>query len=139
MSCDNSRELRARHRLGIAGGGWGRVSPSAELMVDPKSGAQCAIRDSRAPGAERYLWTLIVFGYHQLAVTAPEALQRHVRVPRRHWRVTRWLGAICPAVGVVTMAARPLVRFFWRVLDAVDYRVTQARLLVTDAVCDPEP
>jgi hypothetical protein len=36
-------------------------------MVDPESGAQCAIRDSRTPVAERYLWTLTVFGYHQLA------------------------------------------------------------------------
>jgi hypothetical protein len=29
--------------------------------------ARCAIRDNRTPGAERYLWTLTVFGYHQLA------------------------------------------------------------------------
>ena len=27
----------------------------------------CAIRDSRLSGAERYLWTLTVFGYHQVA------------------------------------------------------------------------
>ena len=31
------------------------------------SGARCAIRDSRAPGAERYLWMLTVFGYYQVA------------------------------------------------------------------------
>jgi hypothetical protein len=31
------------------------------------------------------------------------------------------------------------MRFFWRVLDAVDYRVTQVRLWLADAVCDPEP
>jgi hypothetical protein len=37
------------------------------------------------------------------------------------------------------MVDRPLVRFFWHVLDAVDYRVTQARLWVTDTVCGPEP
>jgi hypothetical protein len=48
-------------------GGWRRLSPSAELMIDPESGARCAIRDSRRSGAERYLWTLTVFGYHQLA------------------------------------------------------------------------
>jgi hypothetical protein len=36
-------------------------------MIDPESGARCAIRDSRRSGAERYLWTLTVFGYHQLA------------------------------------------------------------------------
>jgi hypothetical protein len=36
-------------------------------MIDLESGARCAIRDSRRSGAERYLWTLTVFGYHQLA------------------------------------------------------------------------
>jgi hypothetical protein len=41
------------------------VSPSAELLVDPDTGAHCALRDSRAPSAEHYLWT--VFGCHQLA------------------------------------------------------------------------
>ena len=51
----------------MSGGGWRRVSPSTELLIDPESGASCAIRDSRAPGAERYLWTLTVFGCHQLA------------------------------------------------------------------------
>lgn len=35
------------------------------------------------------------------------------------------------------MADRPLVHFFWRA-DALDYRVTQARLWVVDAVCGPE-
>jgi hypothetical protein len=61
-----AREFRTRHRLGMPAGGWRRLSPSAELMVDPESGARCAIRDSRRSGAERYLWTLTVFGYHQL-------------------------------------------------------------------------
>jgi hypothetical protein len=52
-----AREFRARHRLGMAGGGWRRLSPSTELLVDLESGARCAIRDSRRSGAERYLWT----------------------------------------------------------------------------------
>ena len=43
------------------------LSPSAELMVDPQSGARCAIRDTGAPEAECYFWTVTVFGYHQLA------------------------------------------------------------------------
>jgi hypothetical protein len=34
-------------------------------MIDPESGARCAIRDSGHSGAERYLWTVSVFGYHQ--------------------------------------------------------------------------
>jgi hypothetical protein len=72
-SAGGLREFRARHRLGVAGGthGWRRVSPSAELMVDPESGAQCAIRDSRAPGTARYFWTLTVFGYHQVGGGTP--------------------------------------------------------------------
>ena len=40
----------------------GSASPSAELMVDPESGARCAIRDTRAAGAERYHWTVTVIG-----------------------------------------------------------------------------
>jgi hypothetical protein len=43
------------------------LSPSAELMVDPQSGARCAIRDTGAPEAECYFWTVTVFGYHQVA------------------------------------------------------------------------
>jgi inosine-uridine nucleoside N-ribohydrolase len=64
-----AREFRARHRLWMGGAtqGFGRLSPSAELMVDPQSGARCAIRDTGAPEAECYFWTVTVFGYHQLA------------------------------------------------------------------------
>jgi hypothetical protein len=36
-------------------------------MIGPESGARCAIRDSGRSGAERYLWTITVFGGHQLA------------------------------------------------------------------------
>jgi hypothetical protein len=42
-------------------------------------------------------------------------------------------------MGVAIMADSPLVRFFWRVLNAVDYPVTQRRLWVADAVCGPDP
>jgi hypothetical protein len=37
------------------------------------------------------------------------------------------------------MADKPLVPLFWRVLDAVDYWVTQAKLWVADTACGPEP
>jgi hypothetical protein len=37
------------------------------------------------------------------------------------------------------MANGSLERLFWRVLGALDYCLTQARLSLADAVCDPEP
>jgi hypothetical protein len=64
-----ARELRARQRAGMSSptAGWRRLSPSTELFVDPSTGARCAVRDTRAPGAERYSWTISAFGDHQVA------------------------------------------------------------------------
>src|ERR1700730_19449052 len=64
-----ARELRARRQVGTAAVtlGWRRLSLSAELLVDPESGARCAVRDTGALGAERYFWTVSAFGDHQVA------------------------------------------------------------------------
>ena len=64
-----ARELRARQRAGTASVplGWRMLSPSAELLLDLESGARCTIRDTGTPGIGRYLWTVSVFGEHQLA------------------------------------------------------------------------
>jgi hypothetical protein len=64
-----AHELRARQRAATASvtAGWRRLSPSAELFVDPQSGGRCAIRDTGVAGAERYSWTVTVFGDHQMA------------------------------------------------------------------------
>jgi hypothetical protein len=64
-----ARELRARQRGETAGAvlGWRRLSLSAELFVDPESGARCAVRDTGALGAERYFWMVSAFGNHQVA------------------------------------------------------------------------
>jgi hypothetical protein len=35
------------------------------------------------------------------------------------------------------MADSPLAHFFWRVLDALDYWITEAGLWLADAVCGP--
>jgi hypothetical protein len=50
-----ARDLRRRERAVPAAetNRWRRLSPSAELFVDPDSGARCAIRDTGAPGIER--------------------------------------------------------------------------------------
>jgi len=64
-----ARERRARQGAGAAGvtPGWRRLTPSADLFIDPVSGARCAVRDTGAHGAERYYWTVSAFGDHQVA------------------------------------------------------------------------
>jgi hypothetical protein len=68
---DLARVLRGRQRERTAAPpfGWRRISPSAELMVDPQSGARCAVRETRAQGAERYHWTVAVVGMPDLIAT----------------------------------------------------------------------
>ena len=61
----------ARHgeRLAYPPIGWHRLSPSAELLVDARSGARCAIRNTRVAGAERYHWTVTVIGERKSVAT----------------------------------------------------------------------
>ena len=59
-----AHELRNRHqaeptRTRLE---WQALSPSAELMVSPERSASSAVRDARAPGADRFLWTVAVLG-----------------------------------------------------------------------------
>jgi hypothetical protein len=58
-----ARDLCQRQEAGAPmwPGSGGRLSPSAELMVDPGCGAGCGIRDTGAPGERRYHWTVTVF------------------------------------------------------------------------------
>ncbi len=51
-----------RWNVSRRGAEWRKLSPSAELMVDPGCGARCAIRDIGAPGERCYHWTVTVFG-----------------------------------------------------------------------------
>jgi hypothetical protein len=71
-----ARELRARQRAGTTSAtpGWRRLSPSAELFIDPDSGARCVVRDTGAIGAERYYWTVSAFGERQVAEGRTEEL-----------------------------------------------------------------
>jgi hypothetical protein len=41
---------------------WQTVSPSAELMVSPDCSARGVVRDTRAPGGDRFRWTVAVLG-----------------------------------------------------------------------------
>jgi hypothetical protein len=59
-----ARELCARRRAERAQTAvrWQALSPSADLMVSPERSARCAVRDTRAPGADRFRWTVAVLG-----------------------------------------------------------------------------
>jgi hypothetical protein len=59
-----AQELRAGYRAEPAytPPKWRSLSPSAELMVSPDRSARCAVRDTRAPGADRFRWTVAVLG-----------------------------------------------------------------------------
>jgi hypothetical protein len=47
--------------------------------------------------------------------------------------------AAASSVGVGRLTDRRLARLYWRLLDTLDYWVTQAQLSLADAVCDPKP
>jgi hypothetical protein len=55
-----ARELRSRQRgPAYPTAEWRRVSPSAELLVDPECQARGIIRDTRARGADRFHWSVL--------------------------------------------------------------------------------
>ncbi len=56
-----ARDLRTRQPGGPADAAqeWRRVSPSAELLVDPECQARGIIRDTRARGADRFHWSVL--------------------------------------------------------------------------------
>ena len=47
--------------------------------------------------------------------------------------------AAASSVGVGRLTDRRLARLYWRLLDTLDYWVTQAQLWLVDVVCGPEP
>ena len=55
-----ARELRSRqHDSPAPSPEWRRVSPSAELLIDPECPARGIIRDTRARGADRFHWSIL--------------------------------------------------------------------------------
>ena len=82
--CAGELYARRQNGTGPVAPQWRRLSPSAELMVDPGCGARCAIRDTGAPGERRYHWTVTVFDE-----TDPVAAGGALRSLRRHDRGQR--------------------------------------------------
>jgi len=56
-----AQELRDRQPIGPVRE-TRAISPSAELMVSPDCSARGSVRDTRAPGADRFRWTVAVLG-----------------------------------------------------------------------------
>jgi hypothetical protein len=55
-----ARELRTRQQGSPASTReWRRLSPSAELIIDPECQARGIIRDTRARGADRFHWSIL--------------------------------------------------------------------------------
>jgi hypothetical protein len=55
-----ARELRSRQRgPAYPTPEWRRVSPSAELLVDPECQARGIVRDTFARGADRFHWSVL--------------------------------------------------------------------------------
>jgi hypothetical protein len=59
-----AHKLRARHQTEPTAMRleWQALSPSTELMVSPERSVRCAVRDTRAPGADRFCWTVAILG-----------------------------------------------------------------------------
>jgi hypothetical protein len=77
-----ARELRSRPpELARSASQWRRVSPSAELLVDPECQARGIIRDTFARGADRFHWSVLAPGAsHPVAAGHTGAIARGRRL-----------------------------------------------------------
>ena len=53
-----ARDLRVRQQNRPISPLWRKISPSTELMV-----ARCTVRDTRAPGPDRFQWSVTILGW----------------------------------------------------------------------------
>jgi hypothetical protein len=74
-------ELRARYGAAPAQfpQEWRTLSPNVELMVDPERRARCGIRDTRAPGRDRFLWSVTLLGQFRTIATGRTAERTEAR------------------------------------------------------------
>ena len=64
---------------------WRQVSPSADLMVDPRNGARAVIRDTGAADAGRFLWSVLAAGeMDPMSDGALMTWRKPSRLQRRH-------------------------------------------------------
>jgi hypothetical protein len=123
-----ARELRARQASGPEhpSSEWRRVSPSAELLVDPECQARGIIRDT----AHVELTAFTGASWPRTSRTPSRAGSREesrgdVCWPRLLSALSSRIGASNPAVRAVTID-RPLLRLFRRVFDVLDYLLSMA-------------
>jgi hypothetical protein len=114
-----ARELRKRQRAepAFAAPQWRTLSPSAHLMSNFDCDASCSIRDTGAPGIDRFLWNVTVLG-HPYPVAAGRA------------------GELTEARALAEQALGDHAAE-WRGVDAADYWLTQARLSIVDVGLRP--
>jgi len=119
---------------------WQTVSPSAELVVTRDCSARCVVRDTRAAGVDRFLWTVVVLGKLD-PVAEGRAKDRAEARLQAEAAVAAYFAGWVPAVGrwECAMTDGPLRHLFWRVADELDYLLTLARLRILDALAGPEP
>jgi hypothetical protein len=89
-----------------------------------------------APGERRYHWTVTVLGEPD-AVAAGRTGE--LGRARSLGILAMWRAASRPVAGGASLDNGSLARLFWRILDALDYWLTQAMLWFVDAVSEPEP
>ena len=131
-----ARELRARQSAGMSAStaGWRRLSPSAELFVDPRSGARCAVRiparwaQCAISGPSQYSASV---SSRQDAVEISQRRDRRLKPPWRN-------GARCQK-GRAAMPKAPLGHLFWRAIDRPEYVIMDARLPLCDLIYGPSP
>jgi hypothetical protein len=104
----------------------GNSARGTELLVDPNSGARCAIRDTGRTGAERYYWTVTAFDDHQAA--AGRIGELAAARSQAEAALAAYVRAQGHLSGMRAGMSEELTRRFWEALFRPAYVVTDQRL-----------
>jgi hypothetical protein len=85
------------------------LSPSAELMVSPERSTRCAVRDTGAPGEDRFRWTVAMLGQLDPVAKGRAASRAEARSQMRRLQPISRTGPSRQTVGV-----RAMPKLFWR-------------------------